>query len=156
MYGSDVREEFYRVKNALLDDAYAKLDEAWIYESEAYRLGTSDIMEEVLIEQIKSIMSNEKLRTKIVNEVSKKVMSKKNQQEKEYKAEQAKGLKLWKASGGKIPCLCECGFYRKLTKKQVLEESNNFICAECSERIGTDGAVSVFAKKSVFTVFNIK
>lgn len=155
----DFENVFYEVKNAIRAEAENKLENGahWIYPNEAYRLGISDIAQDVLVEALEKILDDEKMKSKLTNEISRRVTKKYKEREARLRAEEKKNLQLWKITGGSIPCLNECGFHRNQTKESVLEGFNTFICKDCTEKLEAEGkSTHILFNKSVYQLFNIK
>jgi hypothetical protein len=107
---------------------------------------------------IAEFLSDDKIKEKLVNMTLKKITDEAKKREKALKAEDAKNLKLWKASKGKIPCLNECGYYDFRNKDDILNGSNNFICADCVKMLEEKNisTFSLFGTKNVYKLFGIE
>lgn len=152
----NIRDAFYNARNGLIDAVYSKLENDHdMYKSEIGYLNPSYVTEEVLADLLKNLLSDEKQKAKIVNAISKKLLVTYREKVKKEKAELAKNEKLWKLSGGKIPCIMECGFYRTVKKDDVLYGSNSFMCTECVKE-HEDNWHNIFSQKSVYKIFGIK
>lgn len=151
-----IQKTFYEVVNSLREDVYKHLEDD-LYESEIYQLGVYDITEDTVIAYIKGILTVEKTKQKLVNNISKAILQKHKQQEKERRVRRTKNMKLWKITKGKIPCLSECGYYQTKSKEEVLSGGHNFICPNCSKELENDTSelFKLFDSKNVYSIYNI-
>jgi hypothetical protein len=148
--------EMYAIVSAIRSDVYKQLDETkFMYESEIDRLGVTDTTEETVMEYLNQILVDEKLRKRLANVVSKAIVIKNNEKIKAYKIEKAKNTKLWKITKGKIPCLRECGYFLTKTKNELMRDSNNFICSDCSSKHDNSDSMNLFMSKNIWKIFNI-
>lgn len=155
----ELQDVFYEVAKSLSDAVNKHLEED-LSSYEISKLGGSDIVKEVLAGFLEGMMTDEKLKSKMVKEISKCVMNTHKQKEKEHKAQFTKDTKLFKLSGGRIPCLNQCGFHRIKTKSEVLNGSNNFVCSDCTKKIEDETgdwtkAHQIFQKTNVYKIFGI-
>jgi hypothetical protein len=141
---------------ALREDVNKSLEDI-MYDGEISNFGVYDVIEDNINAYIQEILTNEKLRKKIVNSVSKTILQKHKERKKQIKAEIARDKKLWKATKGKIPCLLECGYHNVKTENEVLEGSNNFVCADCSKKMVNNSALfKIFNEKNIYGMFSIE
>lgn len=152
-----MQEAINEVVEALYEDVSERLkEENFYYSSQIYNLGTYDITKEAVDEYIKNILTDEKMRKKFVNGITKSVLEKNKKKEAARKAEIARSNKLFQATKGKIPCLMECGYVQIKTKEEVQRSSNNFICSGCCLNHGDDIVHRVIDKKNIYKMFNIQ
>lgn len=146
-----------KVRKALSDDVYKNLEDG-LYESQIYRLGVYDTIDAELDAYINNILSDEKLRVKIVNRISKTLLNKHKAEVNEQKKELARNRRLWKVTKGKIPCLYQCGYVHKKTESEVLHgEGLNFICKDCTDKFKGDmsAASRIFQGTNVYMIHGI-
>lgn len=150
-----ITEALHEVRSALVEGVYEELDEKHdMYRARAYALGVYDATDELIMSVLRKLVDDPKALAKAVGAVSRKVMAKNKDNERAQKAEYDRNLKLWKISKGAIPCLNKCGYTETRSKDEVLNGSNNFICAKCSTTL-KDDTWKVFRENSVFRMFGI-